>query len=84
MAFVRLFKDRNGGVAPLLALCLIPLVLAVGAAVDYSRAGSVRTAMQAAGNATALMLAKNALPLLHYSRGAGRMRPIRIASTGLW
>jgi hypothetical protein len=44
----------------------------------------VRTAMQAAGNATALMLAKNALPLLHYSRGAGRMRPIRIASTGLW
>ena len=63
MVFVRLLEDRNGGVAPLLALGLIPLVLAVGAAVDYSRAGSVRTAMQAAGDATALMLAKNASSL---------------------
>jgi Flp pilus assembly protein TadG len=60
MLFARFFRDRKGGVAPLLALGIIPLVAAVGAAVDYSRAGSVRSAMQSAGDATALMLAKNA------------------------
>src|SRR6266852_610315 len=60
MPFTRFFSDRKGGVTPLLALGIIPIVGAVGAAVDYSRAGSVRTAMQAAGDATALMLAKTA------------------------
>ena len=42
--------------APLLALGIVPLVGAVGAAVDYSRANSVRAAMQNALDATALML----------------------------
>ncbi len=60
MPFTRFFSDRKGGVTPLLALGIIPIVGAVGAAVDYSRANSVRTAMQAAGDATALMLAKSA------------------------
>jgi Flp pilus assembly protein TadG len=63
MLFARFFRNREGGVAPLLALGIVPLVAAVGAAVDYSRAGSVRTAMQAAGDATALMLAKSASTL---------------------
>jgi len=58
--FARFFRDRKGGVAPLLALCLVPLVTAIGAAIDYGRAASVRSAMQAAGDATALMLARNA------------------------
>lgn len=52
--------DRRGGVAPLLALVLIPLAAGVGAAVDYSRASSARTAMQSALDGTALMLAKEA------------------------
>ena len=60
MQFSRFFRDRKGGVAPLLALGLVPLVGAVGAAVDYSRASNVRAAMQAAADATALMLAKTA------------------------
>jgi Flp pilus assembly protein TadG len=63
MLFARFFRDRKGGVAPLLALGLVPLVGAVGAAVDYSRASSVRSAMQAAGDATALMLAQTASTL---------------------
>jgi Flp pilus assembly protein TadG len=63
MLFARFFRDRKGGVAPLLALGLIPLVGAVGAAVDYSRASNVRAAMQAAADATALMLAKTASTL---------------------
>ena len=60
MSFARFFRDRKGGVAPMLALGIIPLVGAVGAAVDYSRANAVRTAMQNALDATALMLSKDA------------------------
>ena len=45
----------------------IPVFGAVGAAVDYSRANAARTAMQAALDATALMVAKEALNL----NGAG-------------
>jgi Flp pilus assembly protein TadG len=60
---MRFLRDRGAGVAPLFGLGLIPVMGAVGAAVDYSRAGSVRSALQAAGDATALMLAKNAASL---------------------
>src|SRR5262249_50651412 len=60
MPFMRFFSDRKGGVTPLLALGIVPIVGAVGAAIDYSRANSVRTAMQAAGDAAALLLAKGA------------------------
>jgi Flp pilus assembly protein TadG len=63
MLLARFFKDRRAGVAPLLALGIVPLVGAVGAAVDYSRANSVRAAMQNALDATALMLSKDAQSL---------------------
>jgi Flp pilus assembly protein TadG len=63
MVFARFFRDRKGGVAPLLALGIIPLVGAVGAAIDYSRASATRVAMQAAGDAAALMVAKQASSL---------------------
>src|SRR5882672_9337582 len=59
MLFDRFLKDRKAGVAPLLALGIMPLMGAVGAAVDYSRANSMRTSMQSALDATALMLAKD-------------------------
>jgi hypothetical protein len=60
MLFKRFLHDRSAGVAPLLGLCIIPLAGAVGAAVDYSRAASVRTSMQMALDSTALMLSKEA------------------------
>jgi Flp pilus assembly protein TadG len=60
MLFSRFFKDRKAGVAPMLALGIIPLIGAVGAAVDYSRANLVRSAMQSALDSTALMLSKDA------------------------
>jgi Flp pilus assembly protein TadG len=50
---------QHGNVAIIFALSLIPLIGVVGAAIDYSRANSARTDMQAALDATALMLAKN-------------------------
>ena len=54
----RFFKDRRGGVAPLLGLAIIPLIGFMGAAIDYGRANAMRAAMQSATDATALMLSK--------------------------
>lgn len=61
--FARFLNDCKAGAAPMLALGLIPLLGAVGAAVDYSRAASVRTSMQSAVDSTALMLSKDAQSL---------------------
>src|SRR5947209_8521947 len=56
----RFFADRRGGVAPIFALGLVPVIGFVGAAVDYSRGNAARTAMQAALDATGLMLSRDA------------------------
>jgi Flp pilus assembly protein TadG len=58
MSFLRFLKDRRGGVAPMFAIAIVPVFGLVGAAVDYSRASSVRTGMQSAIDATALAMAK--------------------------
>ncbi len=56
---VRTFSSARGGNVMLtFALALVPMVGLVGAAIDYSRANSVKAAMQAASNSTALMLSK--------------------------
>jgi Flp pilus assembly protein TadG len=60
MPIRRFLRNGKAGVAPMLALAALPLFGFVGAAVDYSRAASARTAMQAALDATALMLSKDA------------------------
>jgi Flp pilus assembly protein TadG len=60
MPLIRFLHDRAGGAAPLLGICIIPLATAMGAAIDYSRAASVRTSMQMALDSTALMLSKEA------------------------
>ncbi len=56
----RFLKNCRGSVAPMLALSAIPLMGAVGMAVDYTRASATRTAFQAALDSTALMLSKTA------------------------
>ena len=48
MRGVNALRDRRGNVTMTFALALIPLIGGLGAAVDYSRANSARTAMQAA------------------------------------
>jgi Flp pilus assembly protein TadG len=58
-----LWHAENGNVAVLFGLTLIPLVAITGAAIDYSRASIVRTAMQAALDATALAVSKQAATL---------------------
>jgi Flp pilus assembly protein TadG len=60
MLFSRFWKCQKGGAGPLLALSMIPIMGAVAASVDYSRASLARNAMQSALDATALMLSKTA------------------------
>ena len=66
----RFVADQRGGVAPMFALAIVPIIGLVGAAVDYSRGNAARTAMQAALDATALML----------SRDAAGMDPAQVAA----
>ena len=56
----RFFKHRSGSVMPMLALSFVPIMAAVAGAVDYSHASWVKSSLQDAVDATALMLAKNA------------------------
>ncbi len=53
---VRQFSsDRGGSVAIMFGLALIPLAAAVGAAVDYSRAGQIHSGLQASTDSAALV-----------------------------
>jgi len=54
---------HTGNVAITFAFATLPIIATVGFAVDYSRANSVKAAMQAALDSTALMLAKDAATL---------------------
>ena len=47
----RFIRNSAGGVAPMFAIAAIPLVGAVGAGIDYSRAATVRTLPQATDRA---------------------------------
>jgi Flp pilus assembly protein TadG len=58
---LRAFRVAHAGnVAITFALATLPIIATVGFAVDYSRANSVKVAMQAALDSTALMLSKEA------------------------
>jgi Flp pilus assembly protein TadG len=63
-ALVRRFaRAERGNVAMMFAVILPVLITSVGAAVDYTRASKVRTSMQSAADATALMISKEAAGL---------------------
>src|SRR5262245_50490365 len=57
---LRSFRSAQGGnLAIIFGLALIPAVGITGAAVDYSRANSIKADIQAALDSTSLMLAKD-------------------------
>src|SRR4051812_14327079 len=56
----RFFTDRRANVASIFALAIIPVVGLTGMAVDYTRGNSMKTAVQAALDATALVMARAA------------------------
>ncbi|NOJ49266.1 TadE/TadG family type IV pilus assembly protein [Bradyrhizobium archetypum] len=56
----RRFAGANeGNIAILFGIAVIPIITFVGAAIDYTRASSARSSMQAALDSTALMLGKD-------------------------
>ena len=57
---VRFGRAERGNVAMMFGLVLPVIFATIGAAIDYGRASKVRTAMQAAADATALMISKEA------------------------
>lgn len=52
------WRDRRGNVAILFALAIVPVMGAMGAALDYSMANTYRTGMQKAVDAAALAVSK--------------------------
>jgi Flp pilus assembly protein TadG len=55
----RFAAAREGNIAVLFAIALVPIIGLVGAAIDYSRAVKARTSMQAAIDSAALMMSKD-------------------------
>jgi Flp pilus assembly protein TadG len=55
----RFIGAKDGNIAVIFAIAAVPLISFVGAAIDYTRANSARSSMQAALDSTALMLAKD-------------------------
>jgi Flp pilus assembly protein TadG len=50
---------RDGNIAVIFAFAAVPIISFVGVAIDYTRANSARSSMQAALDSTALMLGKD-------------------------
>jgi Flp pilus assembly protein TadG len=61
MDLMRFLRDRSGSIAPIIAGAAIPIVSLTGAAVDYSRANSLKASIQSALDSTALAMTKNAM-----------------------
>jgi Flp pilus assembly protein TadG len=57
---IRFAGNNRGNVAMMFALIMPVLMVSVGAAIDYTRASKIRAAMQAAADATALMISREA------------------------
>jgi Flp pilus assembly protein TadG len=55
----RFIAANDGNIAVIFTIALVPIISFVGAAIDYSRANSAKSAMQAAMDSTALMLSKD-------------------------
>jgi Flp pilus assembly protein TadG len=55
----RFVGARDGNIAVIFAIALVPVISFVGAAIDYSRANAARSSMQAALDSTALMVSKD-------------------------
>lgn len=56
-AFSRLLDERDGAVAVIVAIVALPMLLAVGAAIDFARAYNVRTNLQSAADSAVLAAA---------------------------
>jgi Flp pilus assembly protein TadG len=58
MMWIQYLRDRRASVAPIFAIALLPMLIATGAAIDFSRAFRQRTVVQDALDAAALAAGK--------------------------
>jgi Flp pilus assembly protein TadG len=70
----RLRPNRSGNVAVILAICLFPMMFAVGFGIDYSRAMRLQTKLNAAADAAAL--AAVTAPMMRKTADEARMATI--------
>ena len=63
MLLRRFLQDRRASVAPMFALAIVPVVGLTGAAVDYSRANSIKISLQAALDSEKGALFRLSLPV---------------------
>ena len=61
----RFLENSGANVAVIFAVALVPIMSGIGAAVDFSQAGSVKAALQSALDAAALNVVKDAGTLSH-------------------
>lgn len=66
----RFLRDRRGNIAVIFALACVPLITAVGCAVDYSRATQMQAKLQAAADAASVGAVAKASPAF---KAAGTM-----------
>ncbi len=69
----RFLVCRDGNVAMIFAICLMPLLVAIGAAVDYARLVDVRETMQNSIDATVLALSSEAASATDLSKRARKV-----------
>lgn len=76
----RFVRDRRGNIAVIFALACVPLITAVGCAVDYSRATQTRSKLQAAADAASVGSLAKASPAF---KAAGTMTSDGSISVGI-
>ncbi|GMO37941.1 MULTISPECIES: TadE/TadG family type IV pilus assembly protein [Bradyrhizobium] len=76
----RFIRDRRGNIAVIFALACVPLITAVGCAVDYSRATQTRAKLQAAADAASVGSIAKASPAF---KAAGTMTSDGSISVGV-
>jgi Flp pilus assembly protein TadG len=68
----RFARASGGNVAVIFAIAMVPILTFVGAAIDYTRASTIRTAMQTAMDSAALMISKD--------NAAGTLTPAQLTA----
>jgi Flp pilus assembly protein TadG len=74
-------SDRRGNVAIIAAIAALPMISAIGCAIDYSNAAMIRTKLQAAADAAALATVSNNSPVLATARAMGSNGAVAGGST---
>jgi Flp pilus assembly protein TadG len=77
----RLRSERRGNVVLTFALLLIPIMGAVGAAVDYSRANNIRSQLQAAADAASVGSVAKSSPAMAAAAAMSNDGPIPVGVT---